>query len=59
MKILHQNTQNIFVFFNIFGKVGVPRASFLIVYICKYIFGGTGAFLYFRAQILNLCMALW
>lgn len=38
--------------FNIFGKVGVSVASFLIVYICKYVFGGAKTYLYFRARTL-------
>ena len=59
MKILVSKHAEYICVFNIFRKVGVPVVSFLIVYICKYVFGGAEAFLYFRAQILNLCIALW
>ena len=52
MKILVSKHAEYICVFNIFRKVGVPVVSFLIVYICKYTFGGTKTFLYFRARTL-------
>ena len=52
MKILVSKHAEYICVFNIFRKVGGSVASFLIVYICKYIFGGAKAFLYFRARTL-------